>query len=123
LFRSAAGGGAAGAGGVPVAAAGSAAPAVGDGAGAAGNAAAAGAGDGDATQGVDVTTVLPTFETMATAFEERQTKAFEAEAFAEVKAEYAKHFDAITKPARLLVGQEVPSLTGQGMERLRDSAD
>lgn len=60
---------------------------------------------------------------MATAFEEKQTKALEQEALAAVRTEYAKHFEAIAKPARLLVGQEVPSLTGPGMERLRDSAD
>lgn len=60
---------------------------------------------------------------MATSFEERQTKAFEAEAFTEVRTEHAKYFEAISAPPRALVGKEVPSLTGPGMERLRDSAD
>lgn len=66
---------------------------------------------------------MPTIESMSTAFEERQTSLMQTSALEEVKEEYKKHFDAVAKPPRLLVGQEVPSLTGDGMERLRDSND
>jgi len=67
--------------------------------------------------------VLPEFDSMATSFETRQTQILERSALEEVKTEYAKHFEAVAKPPRLLVGTEVPSLTGQGKEKLRDSAD
>lgn len=40
-----------------------------------------------------------------------------------MKEEYSNYFDALNKHPRQLVGQEVPSLTGPGKERLRDSDD
>lgn len=67
--------------------------------------------------------MLPQLETLATKYEETQTKTLERESLAAVQQEYGKYFEAAGKPARMLVGQEVPSLTGPGMERLRDSAD
>lgn len=51
------------------------------------------------------------------------TKAFQATAYKEVREEHGKYFDALERHPRLLVGQEVPSTTGEGMETLRDSAD
>jgi hypothetical protein len=45
------------------------------------------------------------------------------QALDEVKTEYPKYFEALEKHPRLLVGQEVPSINGEGMEKLRDSAD
>lgn len=50
-------------------------------------------------------------------------KAFQATAYKAVREEYGKYFEALEKHPRLLVGQEVPSPTGEGMERLRDSND
>lgn len=67
--------------------------------------------------------MLPQFETMATSFETKQTEILQASALAEVKTEFARHFKAASQPPRMLVGTEVPSLTGPGMEKLRDSAD
>lgn len=40
-----------------------------------------------------------------------------------MRTEYGRYFEAIGQHPRALVGQEVPSATGQGMERLRDAAD
>ena len=60
---------------------------------------------------------------MATSFETRQVELLQASALEDVKKEYARHFKAVSQPARLLVGTEVPSLTGPGTETLRDSAD
>lgn len=60
---------------------------------------------------------------MATGFEARQTAALERDALAAVQQEYSKYFDALRQHPRMLVGTEVPSLTGPGTEKLRDSAD
>lgn len=40
-----------------------------------------------------------------------------------MQAEYSNYFEAIQQHPRLLIGQQVPSLKGEGMETLRDSAD
>lgn len=63
------------------------------------------------------------FGEIATAFETRQTEGFEQQAFTALQSEYPKHFEALKQHPRTLVGQEVPSTTGPGMERLRDSED
>jgi len=55
--------------------------------------------------------------------ETRQSEEFQASSLAEVQTEYPKYFDALQQHPRMLVNKEVPSLTGEGMERLRDSAD
>ena len=60
---------------------------------------------------------------MATSFETRQTDLLKQRVEGEVRAEYAKHYEAIAKHPRLLIGTQVPSLTGEGMETLRDSSD
>lgn len=44
-------------------------------------------------------------------------------ALEEVRTEFPKHFAALEKHPRLLIGTEVPSVKGEGMERLRDAAD
>lgn len=40
-----------------------------------------------------------------------------------MQKDYERYFDALNKHPRLLVGTEVPSMTKEGMEVLRDSAD
>lgn len=45
------------------------------------------------------------------------------DSLAEVKTEYKEYFDRLQVHPRALVGQEVMSVTGNGKERLRDSAD
>lgn len=60
---------------------------------------------------------------IATKFEEGQAKHFQDLALAEARTEHAHYFEALGKHPRLLVGQQVPSLKGSGMETLRDAAD
>lgn len=60
---------------------------------------------------------------MLTAFETRQADELRQTALEEVQTEYSKYFEAINQHPRALVGQEVPSMVGEGMEVLRDSAD
>ena len=60
---------------------------------------------------------------MQTALETKQGEELRQTALAEVQDEYAKYFDAVNSHPRALVGTEVPSMTGEGMEVLRDSAD
>lgn len=60
---------------------------------------------------------------MAEAFEARQTERLEQEAFGALQTELPDHFAAVRKHPRLLVGTEVPALSGNGKERIRDSAD
>lgn len=40
-----------------------------------------------------------------------------------MREEHAQYFEAVEKPARMLVGTTVPALNGQGEEVLRDTAD
>ena len=51
------------------------------------------------------------------------TKSYQGHAYQQVREEYGKYFEALEKHPRMLVGHEVPSLTQEGMERLRDSND
>lgn len=51
------------------------------------------------------------------------TRVHQQGALEELQKEHPRYFDAIQKAPRLLVGTEVPSLNGEGMERLKDSAD
>lgn len=60
---------------------------------------------------------------MQTALENKQGEELRQTALSEVQEEYAKYFDAVNAHPRSLVGTEVPSMTGDGMEVLRDSAD
>lgn len=60
---------------------------------------------------------------MSNALESSTLKIHQDAAFAEVKTEFSKYFEALTKHPRLLVGTEVPAIGREGMETLRDSAD
>ena len=60
---------------------------------------------------------------MLTALETKQGEELRQAALTEVQTEYSKYFDAINQHPRSLVGKEVPSMVGEGMEILRDSAD
>lgn len=48
---------------------------------------------------------------------------FLQEALSAVREDHARYFEALEKHPRTLVGQQVPSLVGEGMEILRDSSD
>lgn len=68
--------------------------------------------------------IAPQIGELAPKFEAAQESIIRNEALATVQQEYPKYFEALRKHPRTLVGQEVPSLKGDGsMERLRDSAD
>ena len=54
---------------------------------------------------------------------EATEKGFLNEALEDVRGEYGKYFEALEQHPRTLVGTEVPSLKGEGMEVLRDSED
>ena len=60
---------------------------------------------------------------MSTKLEEASLQARQRVAVAEVQEEYSKYFTALNLHPRRLVGQEVPSSTGEGMETLRTSED
>ena len=60
---------------------------------------------------------------MLTNLETRQTTALQEEALGEVREEFKAYFEAVQKHPRMLVGTDVPSLKGEGMETLRDSQD
>lgn len=60
---------------------------------------------------------------MSTKLEEASLQARQRAAVAEVQEEYSKYFTALNLHPRRLVGQEVPSSTGEGMETLRTSED
>lgn len=60
---------------------------------------------------------------MSTRLEEQVASAHQSEALEAVREEYGKYFEAIEKHPRFLVGETVPSITGEGTETLRDSAD
>lgn len=60
---------------------------------------------------------------MTTALENSYAETHKTEALADTRAEYGQYFDALDKHPRVLVGTQVPSLKGEGLETLRDSAD
>lgn len=60
---------------------------------------------------------------MTTALENRASAAYHNAAMAEVRNDFPKYFDALRQHPRMLVGKQVPSITGDGMETIRDSAD
>ena len=60
---------------------------------------------------------------VSTGLETKQVADLQQAALGEVRTEYDRYFEALEKHPRELVGQEVPSSTGEGMERLRDSND
>ena len=77
---------------------------------------------GSAT-GFEVAEVIPKFTEITSKLEQNLTESLTNEAFGEVQTEYEQYFNALKQHPRQLVGTEVPSLTGEGMETLRDSAD
>ena len=72
---------------------------------------------------VDVASIQSKFGEISLALEDNASKAFQGQALDAVRAEYPKYFDALKVHPRTLVNTEVPSMTGEGMERLRDSND
>ena len=78
---------------------------------------------GPAAGAVAHETIKADFGKISTALEENTLKLHKEAALEEVRTEYGRYFDALQMHPRALVGQEVPSMTGEGMEILRDSAD
>lgn len=74
---------------------------------------------------LDAATLDSKWGEISTAIETRTAEELRLAALAEVRAEFPKHFDALNKHPRLLVGQSVPNLRegGDAMETLRDSKD
>lgn len=60
---------------------------------------------------------------MSTSLEEGVLKQSQLGALEEVKAEFGKYFESVRQHPRLLIGQSVPSMHGDGQEVLRTSAD
>lgn len=67
--------------------------------------------------------LIPKLGQLSTALEERTTQAYQQSALTEVREEHSRYFEALEKHPRLLVGQNVPSIGGEGEETLRDTAD
>ena len=76
-----------------------------------------------ATWTANVATVVPQIASLAGKIEKNLQDGFLQEALAAVREDHSKYFEALEKHPRTLVGQQVPSLMGEGMETLRDSAD
>lgn len=72
---------------------------------------------------VDASSLAPKWGEISEAIETRFQETYTNTALEEVKTEYGRYFDALEKHPRMLVGEEVPSLQGEGVEVLRDSAD
>lgn len=51
------------------------------------------------------------------------TQTHQSAALDEVREEYSKYFEALEQHPRTMVGMEVPSLTGEGLERIQDTND
>ena len=73
--------------------------------------------------GIDASTLTDTFAEISTKIETNIRDSMLEEALVAVRNDYGNYFDALEKHPRMLVGQEVPSLAGEGMEVLRDSTD
>lgn len=72
---------------------------------------------------LDADAVMPQIYAYSTALEERLGQAYNNNALQEVRQEYGKYFEALGKHPRMLVGTEVPSMSSDGMEILRDTED
>lgn len=66
---------------------------------------------------------MPQISALSTALEENTEKAYMTEALSDVRTEYTKYFEALETHPRLLVGQTVPVIGGEGTEVLKDTAD
>ena len=73
--------------------------------------------------GIDASSLTDTFAEISTKIETNIRDSMLEEALVAVRNDYGNYFDALEKHPRMLVGQEVPSLVGEGMEVLRDSTD
>lgn len=60
---------------------------------------------------------------MSENLEQVMQEGYKEEALEGVKEEYAKYFETLQKHPRLLVGEEVPNLKGEGTETLRSAED
>ena len=60
---------------------------------------------------------------MSQALEESSTEMFQRQALEEVREQFPRHFDTVNMHPRQLIGAEVPSISGEGMETLRSSED
>lgn len=67
--------------------------------------------------------MAPELGKLSAQLEANVTKAFQGEAFAAVKEEHGKYFEALQRHPRTMVGTEVPSVQGEGMETLRNTED
>lgn len=67
--------------------------------------------------------IVDKFGEIATALETGSIEAFRVEELAAVEAEFPKYFEALRAHPRALIGQQVPSVVGEGTEVLRDSQD
>ena len=61
--------------------------------------------------------------TISTTIEENVAKAYQGQAFEEVRTQHPQYFEALEKHPRLLVGTQVPAIGKEGMETLKDTAD
>nr|DAL38064.1 MAG TPA_asm: hypothetical protein [Caudoviricetes sp.] len=73
--------------------------------------------------GLDASTLAGKFAEISTGIETNINDSLTNAAYQEVQEEFSGYFDALRKHPRMLVGQEVPALQGEGMETLRDSED
>lgn len=80
-------------------------------------------GDLPASWTVDANELADSWGAVSTGIEEAMAKVYTNEALAEVRAELPRYFEELRKHPRMLVGQEVPAINGEGMETLRDSED
>lgn len=67
--------------------------------------------------------LTPKFGELSTKLEESVAKAYHEEALDEVREEHKRYFEELEKHPRQLIGMEVPSVTGEGNEVLRDAED
>lgn len=67
--------------------------------------------------------IAPKFGEISTALETNASKLHQDTALGAMREEYGTYFEALETHPRLLVGREVPSMRGDGMEVLRDSQD
>lgn len=78
---------------------------------------------GNAPAAPDTANLINQLGEISTKYEERVAGEHQAKALEEVRGEHPRYFEALEKHPRLLVGQKVPSLTGQGDETLTSAED
>lgn len=90
---------------------------------AAGDAAGSPVGDRPTEWIADAADFIPKLGELSTKLEENTQNAYRAEALKDVQTDHEKYFDALKQHPRLLVGQSVPRIGGEGNETLKDTAD